>query len=92
MLSRPQRLISTSLPIAALLVDPRAPPRQTPQPIPPWVQEAEEHYYDAECETGVERCGEGHCVFAPPGGGAAAKVRVEDEADEGPDGEIETGL
>lgn len=89
MLPRRQCLVRTSLPVAPLLVDPCAPPLQPRQPAPPGVQEAKEDDKDAEREPGVQRRRERHGVFAPPGGRAPAQVRVEDEADEGPDGEVE---
>ena len=75
-----------------LLINPGPPPLQPPQPSPPRIQKAKENHHDTECEAGIKRCGEGHSVFAPPGGSAAAEVGVEEEADEGPDGEVETGL
>lgn len=86
-----QRLVGTCLPIAPLLVHPRAPPLQLGQPAPPGIQEAEEDDHDAEREARVQRRGERHGVFPPPGRGAPAQVRVEEEADEGPDGEVEAG-
>ena len=89
MLPRPQRLIRTSLPIAPLLVDPRAPPLQFAQEAPPRIQEAKEDDHDPERQARVQRRGERHGVLAPPGRGAPAQVRVEEEADEGPDREVE---
>lgn len=89
MLPRPQRLIRTSLPIAPLLVHPRAPPPQPPQPPPPGVQEAKKHHHDPKRQPGVQRRGQRHRVLAPPRRGALAQSRVEGEADEGPDGEVE---
>lgn len=89
MLPRPQRQIRTPLPIATLLEHPRAPPLQTPQPPPRGIQKGEKDDDDAEREARVQRRGERHGVLGPPEGRAAAEVRVEEEADEGPDGEVE---
>ena len=89
MLPRPQRPVRAALPIAPLLVNPRAPPIQPVQEPPPGVQEAKEDGHDAERQARVQRRGERHRVRAPPGRGAAPQVRVEEEADAGPDGEVE---
>ena len=75
-----------------LLINPSSPPLQNLQPSPPGIKKAEENHHDTECEAGIERSGESHGIFAPPSGSAAAEVRVEEEADEGPDGEVESGL
>ena len=90
MLPRRQRLVGTALPIAPLFENPRAPPLQLVQPSPPGIQETKEHDHDPEGQTRVQRRGKRHGVFAPPGRGAPAQVRVEEEADERPDREVET--
>lgn len=89
MLSRRQSLIRAAQPITPLLVDPGAPPLQHSQPAPAGIEEAEEDNDDAERKTRIQRRGQRHGVLGPPGRGAAAQVRVEEEADEGPDGEVE---
>lgn len=89
MFPRPQRHVRTPHPVATLFEHPRAPPLQTPEPPPRGIQKAEKDHDDAEREAGIQRRGERHGVLGPPEGGAAAEVRVEEEADEGPDGEVE---
>ena len=89
MLPRRQRLVRTALPVTPLLVNPGAPPLQLPQPAPRGIKEAEEDDQDTKRESRVQRRGKRHGVFAPPGGRAPAQVRVEEEADERPDGEVE---
>lgn len=78
-------IISTSNPDSAkcnnayLLVYLRAPP---PKPVhPARIHEPEKHDHECERQPRVERGGEGHGVFAPPGGGATADEAVEEEAD-----------
>lgn len=76
-----------SLPVAALLVHLGAPPAETLHPA--GIYEDEEDNDDAEREARVEGGAEGHGVLAPPGVCAALDEVVEEEADEGPDGEVE---
>lgn len=77
----------TGLPVAALLVDLGAPPAEALHPA--GVYEDEEDNDDTESEARVEGGAEGHSVLAPPGVCAALDEVVEEEADEGPDGEVE---
>ena len=86
---RRQRLIRTSLPIAPRLKNPRGPPLQPPQPSPATKQEAEEDHHDPKRQARIQRRRERHCVLGPPARCAPAQVGVEEEADEGPDGEVE---
>ena len=77
---------------AHLLINPRPPPLQILQPSPPRIKKTEKDYNNTERESRIERCGKRHGVFTPPRGAAAAEVGIKEEADEGPDGEVETGL
>lgn len=70
-----------------MLVDLGAPPAKVLHP--PGVYEDEEDNDDAKGQARVERGAEGHGVLAPPGVCAALDEVVEEEADEGPDGEVE---
>ena len=81
---------STPSPIATLFVNLCAPP--LPALREPRINDPEKYNHDAKCETGVQCCRKRHCVFSPPGGGAAREQEIEGEGCEGPDRKVETGL
>lgn len=81
------RPVRASLPVAPLLVDLGAPPAKVLDPA--GVYKDEEDNDDAKGQARVERGAERHGVLGPPGVCAALDEVVEEEADEGPDGEVE---
>lgn len=87
MLAFLDRSVRAGLPVASLLVDFGAPPAEILHP--PRIYKDEEDDDDAKGQAGVQRGAERHGVLAPPGVGAALDEVVEEEADEGPDGEVE---
>lgn len=87
MLAFLDRSVRASLPVASLLIHLGAPPAKVLHP--PGIYKDEEDNDDAKGQAGIERGAECHGVLAPPGVGAALDEVVEEEADEGPDGEVE---
>lgn len=83
-----QSLPGARLPVATLFVNLGPPPAKVLHQA--GIDEAEEDDDDAKRQARVERGAEGHGVLCPPGTGASLDVVVEDVADEGPDGEVET--
>ena len=59
---------------------------------PSRIDDCEEDNYNAESKPRIQCRRKSHGIFSPPGRCTAAKEPVEQEADEGPDREIEAGL